>query len=206
MQSNAGIRALMRSNLSIPTLPEVVLRINELIERPDTGCSEIGTLVAEDAPLATKVLRLANSAYYGLAAECTSMEHASTVLGVRVLKNIVTQISVIQKFEHLDEDVKRHRTSLELFSRREQEAKIEDAMNRAKLVNVHVVQRPGLPLVPVDNRRASVLLALISGLAASLGGAFGVEYLNRTLRFEREVERYLGLPVLAEVQDTRGQS
>jgi putative nucleotidyltransferase with HDIG domain len=102
MKSNLGVRALMRSNLSIPTLPEVVMRVNELIEKPDTGCREIGALVAEDAPLAAKVLRIANSAYYGLANACLSTEHASTVLGVRVLKNIVTQISVIKQFEHLD--------------------------------------------------------------------------------------------------------
>ena len=51
--------------------------------------------------------------------------------------------------------------------------------------------------------RCRSLLAIISGLAVSLGGAFGLEYLNRTLRFERDVERYLGLPVLGTVAETR---
>jgi hypothetical protein len=105
-------------------------------------------------------------------------------------------------FEGYNQEVERHRASQELFEKRAEEARISDAMNREKLVNVQVVQRPGLPLEPVDNRRATVLLALISGLAVSLGGAFGVEYLNRTLRFERDVERYLGLPVLAAIEDT----
>ena len=99
--SNPSIKDLIRNNLSIPTLPDVVLRINALIEDPDAGTAEIGALVSEDAPLAAKVLRIANSAYYGLSGECVSTEHASTVLGIKVLKNIVTQVAVINQFDHL---------------------------------------------------------------------------------------------------------
>ena len=100
--SNPSIQDLIRNNLTIPTLPDMVLRINALIEDPDAGTAEIGALVAEDAPLAAKVLRIANSAYYGLSGECVSTAHASTVLGIKVLKNIVTQVAVIQQFDHLE--------------------------------------------------------------------------------------------------------
>lgn len=99
--SKPSIQDLISNNLSIPTLPEVVMRINSLIENSDAGTAEIGSLVSEDAPLAAKVLRIANSAYYGLAGECVSTEHASTVLGIKVLKNIVTQVAVINQFDHL---------------------------------------------------------------------------------------------------------
>lgn len=101
--SQQSIQQLIRSNLSIPTLPEVVLRIREVMDDPDAGTAEIGAMVSEDAPLAAKVLRIANSAYYGLSGECVSTEHASTVLGLRVLKNIVTQAAVIQCFDHLED-------------------------------------------------------------------------------------------------------
>ena len=96
-------KELIRDNLSIPTLPEVVQRISAMIEDPQMGTSEIGAVVAEDAPLAAKVLRIANSAFYGLRERCLSAEQASAVLGVRVLKNVVTQAAVIQQFEHLRE-------------------------------------------------------------------------------------------------------
>jgi uncharacterized protein involved in exopolysaccharide biosynthesis len=106
------------------------------------------------------------------------------------------------EFNRLDQEVKRFETSLELFRKREQEARIGDAMDQERLVNVQVVQRPGLPLPESDSRNTTAMLALISGLVVSLGGAFGLEYVNRTLRFERDVERYLGLPVLATVSDS----
>jgi len=94
-------KQLIRDNLSIPTLPVVIHRISQLIDDPESGTAEIGRVVSEDAPLAAKVLRIANSAYYGLRERCLSTEQASSVLGVRVLNNVVMQAAIIQKFEHL---------------------------------------------------------------------------------------------------------
>jgi len=107
------------------------------------------------------------------------------------------------EFDHLDQEVQRHRAAVDLYTRRQQEAAIEDAMDQRKLVNVAVVERPGLPLERTDDSKVPLMLAIISGLAVSLGGAFGLEYLNRTLRFEREVERYLGLPVIGSIAEAK---
>lgn len=107
------------------------------------------------------------------------------------------------QFDHLDQEVQRQREAVDLYTRRQQEAVLEDAMNQRKLVNVAVVERPGLPLERTDDTKVPLMLAIISGLAVALGGAFGLEYLNRTLRFERDVERYLGLPVLGTVIEAK---
>jgi putative nucleotidyltransferase with HDIG domain len=88
--------------VTIPTLPEVVLKVNELLENPDTGLREIAATITKDAPITTKVLRIANSAYYGLRQEVMSAEHAASVLGARALRNIVLQASVIRQFDHLN--------------------------------------------------------------------------------------------------------
>ena len=102
MPQKNDLQDLVGSKLTIPTLPEVVLRVQHLVEDPNSGTSEIGAVISEDAPLAAKVLRVANSAYYGLAGRCTSIELASTVLGVHVLRSIVAQVSVLQAFKHVD--------------------------------------------------------------------------------------------------------
>ena len=93
--------SLIRSHLTLPTLPTVVAKINSLVDDPDVGTREIGQAVAEDAPIAAKVLKIANSAYYGLRETILSTEHASAVLGVRQLRTIAMQASVISQFEHL---------------------------------------------------------------------------------------------------------
>jgi putative nucleotidyltransferase with HDIG domain len=101
MESKHAEEALLES-VTIPTLPSVVQRINQMLLDPEVGLREIGAEVAKDAPIATKVLRIANSAFYGLRERVLSTEHASCVLGMRVLKNIVMQASVIGQFKHLD--------------------------------------------------------------------------------------------------------
>lgn len=121
----------------------------------------------------------------------------------RTRRQLVSLKQRAMEFERLDQEVKRQRAAVDLYVRRGQEAQLEDAMDQRKLVNVAVVERPALPLERTDDRKVPLMLAIISGLAVSLGGAFGLEYLNRTLRFERDVERYLGLPVLGTVADAK---
>jgi putative nucleotidyltransferase with HDIG domain len=93
---------LIQENVALPTLPQVVAKINSLAGDPDVGTREIGQAVAEDAPIAAKVLKIANTAYYGLREKVLSTEHASAVLGARQLRNIAMQASVISQFEHLE--------------------------------------------------------------------------------------------------------
>jgi HD-like signal output (HDOD) protein len=90
-------------SLRIPTLPSAVARLTELIDTPDAGSAEVGALIKQDPPLAGKVLRIANSSFYGLHEPCTSIEQASAVLGLRLLRNIVVQTALIDRYAHLQE-------------------------------------------------------------------------------------------------------
>lgn len=98
-------RAALAENVTIPTLPSVVQRINELLEDPDASLRDLGCEIAQDAPISTKLLRLANSSVYGTRESVLSAEHAASVLGMRVVRNLVLQSAVIEKFDHL-RDVK----------------------------------------------------------------------------------------------------
>lgn len=89
------------NQVSIPTLPAVVQRINRMMADPEVGLRDLGREIAQDPPIATKVLRIANSAFYGLREKVVSTEHSASVLGLRVLKNIVLQAAVISQFDHL---------------------------------------------------------------------------------------------------------
>ncbi len=102
-QTPDGSRAkqLASKSLNIPTLPEVVRKMREMIADPKAGAADVGRLVAQDPPLAAKVLKIANSAYYGLSQRTVSTEQACTILGLRVLRNVVTQAAVMTRYEHL---------------------------------------------------------------------------------------------------------
>ena len=104
-------------------------------------------------------------------------------------------------YDRLEQEVKNRRETYELYVKREQEARISQAMDEQKLVNVDVVQRPALPLPRADTRQVSVLVSLIAGLVVGIAGAFGREYIGRSLRSEHDVGRHLGLPLLASIGD-----
>jgi putative nucleotidyltransferase with HDIG domain len=96
------INQQLASKLNIPSLPEVIVRLNELIDRGDVRMSELGGQLALDPPLAAKALRIANSAYFGLRVPVESIEHAASVLGMRSLKSMVMQALVLDLFRNLE--------------------------------------------------------------------------------------------------------
>lgn len=102
-------------------------------------------------------------------------------------------------FQRLEQEIKRRRDMYDLYVRREQEARLSQAMDERKLVNVDVVQRPALPLPRADARGVTRMLSVIAGLLVGIAGAFGREYITRSLRSEYDVTRHLGLPLLASI-------
>lgn len=72
----------------LPTLPHVVQKLASTIGRPNVSAEEIGALIEKDQVLSAKVLRLANSPFYGFPARIASVGHAVVVLGLNVVKGL----------------------------------------------------------------------------------------------------------------------
>ncbi|WHZ24045.1 MAG: Metal-dependent phosphohydrolase, HD subdomain [Nitrospira sp.] len=72
----------------LPTLPHVVQRLASMIGRPNVSAEDIGALIEKDHVLSAKVLRLANSPFYGFPSRIGSVAHAVVVLGLNVVKGL----------------------------------------------------------------------------------------------------------------------
>jgi HD-like signal output (HDOD) protein len=94
-------KEIVLGTVSIPTVPDAVVRLNAVLEDPDAGVADIGKAVAQDPAITAKALSIANSSFYGLREPATSAERAAIVLGTRVIRNIVLQASLIQNYEHI---------------------------------------------------------------------------------------------------------
>lgn len=81
------------------SLPDVAIRINELIDDPDATTKDLVDVVQLDAGIAATVLRLANSAWYGLPAKVDSISRAITLIGMKALRDLVLSTSVITTFK-----------------------------------------------------------------------------------------------------------
>ncbi|MDH5667924.1 MAG: HDOD domain-containing protein [Nitrospira sp.] len=79
----------------LPTLPHIVQRLTAMIGRPTVSAEEIGSLIEKDQVLAAKVLRLANSPFYGFPSRIASVPHAVIVLGLNVVKGLTLCASAL---------------------------------------------------------------------------------------------------------------
>ncbi|HYB22099.1 MAG TPA: HDOD domain-containing protein [Thermodesulfobacteriota bacterium] len=88
----------------LPTLPQVVMRVLAMAESPRVSAIELSK--AMDQSLAAKVLKLANSAYYGVrsARNINSIHHAIVLIGFETVKEIILTTSFFHTF-HDSRDV-----------------------------------------------------------------------------------------------------
>ena len=72
----------------IATLPEVTLGIIELVEDPNSSAQDLNALIGRDPALSARVLKVVNSAFYGLPRQIGSINRAISLLGLNAVKNI----------------------------------------------------------------------------------------------------------------------
>jgi uncharacterized protein involved in exopolysaccharide biosynthesis len=87
-----------------------------------------------------------------------------------------------------------------LYLRKEEEARISDALDRRRILNVAIAEAPTVPSLPSNHRSLTVLVGLLLATLTSAGLAFGSEYLDPTFRTPDELGSFLNLPVLAAMQ------
>ena len=86
-----GLRGkILKSVRELPPMPQVVIKAQELISDANADAKKIAEIIETDQSIATKVLKVANSPYYGMSGKISSISHASVVLGNEILGEVVT--------------------------------------------------------------------------------------------------------------------
>jgi putative nucleotidyltransferase with HDIG domain len=93
------IRKIAESIIGLPTLPTVVSKMIDLVDSPRTSASMLARLISSDQALTAKVLKLANSAYYGYPREISTVNMAIVVLGFNAVKEMGLSLSVFDVFK-----------------------------------------------------------------------------------------------------------
>ncbi|MGE5380440.1 MAG: HDOD domain-containing protein [Methylocystaceae bacterium] len=78
----------------LPTLPAVATEVIKLTDDPNATAQDINRVVGKDQGLTAKVLKLANSAYYGFPRRISTITEATVLLGFQTLRSIVMAASV----------------------------------------------------------------------------------------------------------------
>lgn len=85
---------LLRRNCELPPIPAVAVNLLGLLAKEDVALGEVAAAVSSDATIAAEVLRAANTAYYGIRGEVTSIRHATTLLGVARIRALAATIGL----------------------------------------------------------------------------------------------------------------
>ncbi len=84
----------------LPALPLVLQQIQKVMSNPRSSMSQIAMVVAKDQALASRAIRLVNSAYYARANPVSSVQQAIVTLGLKTLNNLMLGLSVIKMFHN----------------------------------------------------------------------------------------------------------
>ncbi|MFO0839055.1 MAG: HDOD domain-containing protein [Phycisphaerae bacterium] len=82
----------------ISSLPEITTRIVQVVEDPKSTAQDMHDIVKHDPALAAKILKVVNSAFYGLPAQIASLDRAIVMLGLSAVKNIALAASLSRMF------------------------------------------------------------------------------------------------------------
>jgi len=97
--SAAEIQELVSKASNLISLPEISLRVNELANDPNSTAEDMGKVISQDPALVVRMLKIANSAYYGLSTEVDTITRAIAILGTNKIRDLVLSTSTSQAFE-----------------------------------------------------------------------------------------------------------
>jgi putative nucleotidyltransferase with HDIG domain len=94
----AVVDAAIKNVSHIATLPEITLRIIELVEDQSSTAQDLHKVIQNDPALCSRILKVVNSAFYGLPRQIGSINRAIVLLGLNAVKNIAIAASLTKLF------------------------------------------------------------------------------------------------------------
>ena len=80
---------------------DIVTRVLEIVANPESSAEELMKVISADQSLATLILKVSNSAFFGLMRKVSSLEHAVKLLGFNEIQNLVIAKCVFNSFKNL---------------------------------------------------------------------------------------------------------
>lgn len=95
---NDRYQRIIENLRQLPSLPVVATRLMQVVNSPDSSADDAASLIEKDPALTSSLLRLANSAFYGMPRSISSVSSAVVILGFNTIRSIVLSASIIKAF------------------------------------------------------------------------------------------------------------
>jgi len=87
------------NRLNLPTLPEVAIKVREVVEDPEVSATAVSKIISTDTALTARLLQVANSPLMRGNAQVENVQHAVTRLGNVMVRNLVTTLVMEQLYQ-----------------------------------------------------------------------------------------------------------
>ncbi len=130
--------------LQLPVFHHVALKLMHILSKEDFSIAQVAQMIMEDQALASHVLRMANSSFFGGLSQVTTIRDAIVRLGVRQVTNIVTVVTQSQQYRSKDKTIAAYMTTmlkvLEDVQASEQQLRLSKPVILEVLQHMHVEQ------------------------------------------------------------------
>jgi len=93
-------------------------------------------------------------------------------------------------------------SNFELYTRKQEEARISEALDREKFANVTIIDPASVPLSPVSpNRKLNIMAGFFLALFISVGAVLGLGFFDGVVHASSDIERQLGVPVIVSIPE-----
>lgn len=82
------IKDIIRKASDLPSMPDVAFEVIRIADQAESSAMKVANTLSKDPSLSARVLRLANSAFYGMTREVSSVQESVVVLGMRTTKSL----------------------------------------------------------------------------------------------------------------------
>ena len=96
--STLELDQVVRAVRDLPSLPIIVMELLETMEQEDASSALLTHKISQDQALTAKILRVANSSFYGMSARVTTVAQALSILGFSTVRALVTAASISGAF------------------------------------------------------------------------------------------------------------
>ena len=96
---SSEVQDLVKNASDLVSLPEVSLRVNEIANDPDSTADDMGKVISQDPALVARMLKIANSAFYGVSNEVETITRAIAILGTKKIRDLVISTAASDTFD-----------------------------------------------------------------------------------------------------------
>ena len=93
------LKAKIRSIVALPTVPHILDKLSKMAADPTVSVKDMGRVIEKDQSLTSKILKLANSAFYGFPRRISTVSDAIVLLGFNVVRSLVLCSSIFEGVE-----------------------------------------------------------------------------------------------------------